>query len=208
MSYEIEYSKHAFFVPDPTFEKSFFTYVKTSSNNVDPRTPNPRLFKAGQEYEIIGEACRVGAMVESGCWKPRNRWSSPEAYIKSWRLKLKEARPFEEFAREHPIAEIEIAVVKEAFQTYLDTPLTNADWTNAPLGDDKRKLITRNLSFNKERIQELTGQVIKEDRPFFNERLLLFKINLRTYQDVVKAVELTALIKDVSLLYWQALRNC
>ncbi|MBE3144545.1 MAG: hypothetical protein IMZ61_11570 [Planctomycetes bacterium] len=192
MSYEIEYSKHAFFIPAPTFEKAFFTYVKTASNNVDPRTPNPRLFKAGYAYEVIGEACRVGASVESGCWKPRNRWSSPEAYIKSWRLKLKEARPFEEFVREHPCAEIEIAVVKDAFQTYLDTPPANVN----PAG------------WTKERIQELIGQAVKEDRPFFNEKLLLFKINLRTYQDVKNAAELTALIKDVGLLYWQALRDC
>jgi hypothetical protein len=31
MSYEIEYSKHAFFIPDPTFEKSFFTYGKENT---------------------------------------------------------------------------------------------------------------------------------------------------------------------------------
>jgi hypothetical protein len=192
MSHEIEFSRHAYFIPDPTFEKAFFTYVTTSSNNVNPRTPKPLLFKAGYAYEIIGEACRVGASVESGCWKPRNRKSSPEAYIKSWRKKLKEARPFEEFVHEHPCAEIEIAVTKEAFQTYLNTPPANVN----PAG------------WTKERIQELTEQAFKEDRSFFNEKLLLFKFNLRTYQDVQKAAELTALTKDVGLLYWQALRNC
>ena len=60
MSYEIEYSKHAFKGKDQYDNDAFFTYVKTSSNNVDPRTPNPRFFKAGQAYEIIGEACKVG----------------------------------------------------------------------------------------------------------------------------------------------------
>jgi hypothetical protein len=192
MSYEIEYSKHCFKGTDHFDGEAFFTYVKTASNNVDPRTPTPRFFRAGREYEIIGEACRVGADVESGCWKPRNRWSSPEAYIKSWRLKLKGARPFEEFVHENPLAEIEIAVVRDAFQTYLDTPPANpnpAGWT-------------------KERIQELLKETTKEDKPFFNERLLLLKINLRTFSDVEKAVELTGLIKDVGLLYWRALRNC
>jgi hypothetical protein len=193
MSYEIEYSKHAFKGTDHLGNEAFFTYAKTASNNVSPRTPIPRLIKAGWAYEIIGEACRIGAVVESGCWKPRNRWSTPEAYIRSWRQKLKEARPFEEFTRENPLAEIEIAVRRDAFQTYLDTPPANpnpAGWT-------------------KIRIQELLKHgVVKEDRPFFNEKLLLLKINLRTFSDVEKAVELSQLIRDVGLLYWQALRNC
>jgi len=192
MSYEIEYSKHAFYVPDPTFEKSFFTYVKTSSNNVDPRTPNPILFKSGHAYEIIGEACRVGASVESGCWKPRNRWTSPEAYIKSWRQKLKEARPFEEFVHDNPSAQIEVAVKKDAFQTYLDTPPANPN----PDG------------YRKDRIKDLITGIQTYEEHFFNDTLTKFMFSLRTYKDVEKAVELTGLLKEEGLLFWQAMRNC
>ena len=195
MSYEIEYSKHAFFVP-PSIEKVFLTYVKTCSNNVDPRTPHPRLFKAGHAYEVIGEACRVGASVESGCWKPRNRWITPEVYIRSWRRKLTEARPFEEFVRENPCAQIDVAVRKDVFQTYKDTPPANPN----PAG------------YRKNRINDLIIDVARhgliENEHFFDQTLIVFKFSLRNYQDVVKAVELTGLLKEEELLFWQALRNC
>ena len=85
MSYEIEYSKHAYYVTDQWNDRNYLAFVKLCCNNVSPRIPRPNYFRHGRGWEVIGEACRVGASVESGCWKPKNQWIKPEEYIGQWR---------------------------------------------------------------------------------------------------------------------------
>lgn len=190
MSYEIEYSKHAFKSKNKYGDDAFFCYVMVCSNNVDPRTPRPMFFANGQTWNIIQQACRFGADCESGGYKPKNRWVSPESYIKNWRGVLKEAMSLE-FLTNGRFVEMTIAVKKEVFQATM----------SAEAPKDKK--------YSFERLQKtLTDPRVKsEDRRWFDENLVQLSIHIKTYADVELYQELFYDMKELNLLYFTDLRG-
>ena len=189
MSYAIEYSKRAFYAVDQYGEKVFFTFVEVCSNNVSPRIPKPMYFHHGREYEIIGQACKVGASVESGCWKPKGRWCSPENYVKKWRQVIKESKPFDDFSEKYPLARLRIAVINEALDAYMERRPNVADKNN-PKG------------YRYDRILKLIIDTESKETRFYDQLLNEFVIPIIKYQDVEKAIELRNLLIEEKLLYW------
>ena len=166
MSYEIEYSKHAYYVTDQWNDRNYLAFVKLCCNNVSPRIPRPNYFRHGRGWEVIGEACRVGASVESGCWKPKNQWIKPEEYIGQWRTTLQRARPLSEFTAKYPCARFRIAVIKKKLEPYLETkPEKDNDInyyeTCNPIAFEKYfKLLKENKKSN-DRIMQDIGKAVK-----------------------------------------------
>jgi hypothetical protein len=190
MGYEIEYKKVAFKVLDKYGDEVYFTYITQASNNVSPRIPRPAFFEAGRAWEIIQQACKVGADVESGMYKPKNRWSTPESYIRAWRKTLKEALPLEDLVRENPYARLEIAVLKERFQTYLNT---------APAIKDKE--------YYHKRITNLIMGLACRDKKFFDDDIRVFEIPIKSFSDVEKYKDLLYCICNEGLLYYRSLEG-
>lgn len=190
MGYEIEYKKVAFKALDKHGDEAYFTYITQASNNVSPQIPRPAFFEAGRAWQIIQQACKVGADVESGMHKPNNRWSTPESYIRAWRKILKEARPLEDLVRGNPYARLEIAVLKDRFQTYLNT---------APANKDKE--------YYHKRITALIAGLACVDKKFFDEDIRVFEISIKSFSDVEKYKELLDCICNEGLLYYQSLKG-
>ena len=190
MSYEIEYSKHALKAKNKYNDDVFFTYVKICSNNVSPRHPGPMFFAHGQAWNIIQQACKFGADCESGSYKPKNRWVSPESYIKNWRKVLKEATPLGEFARDHFI-KLTVAVKKGDFQeTMLSEP-------------------PKDKKFYFDRISKALEdpRVVWEERQWFEENLLQYSIHIEYYEDVELARDLFNDLKEIGHLYMSDLKG-
>lgn len=192
MSYEIEYSKHAFQAIDRYNDKVYLAFVETCSNNVSPRTPKPRYFQHGRKYEIIGKACEVGASVESGCWKPNNRWIKPELYIRQWRQVIEEALPFDEFLREHPCARFTMTAIKEKLEQYLAKRFVDTIEHNPH-------------EYRYDRIKEMIKDIVSRETTFFDHVLTEFTVAIKNYSDVEKAMELNGLLNEEKLLYWLTL---
>jgi hypothetical protein len=187
MSYEIEYSKKAYKATDKYGNEVYVTYVTTCSNNVDPRTPRPFFFGAGQRWEIIKRACEFAGDCESGCWQPGNRRVSAESYIRRWRLVLKDAPPLEELLKPCGCA-FRFTMKNEATRNYL-----NKD--KAPTNPNPDR-------YRWDRIQGLLEGLTFDYFKMCNETYLYVEIPVRTYADVERAIELNSHLREVSLLAW------
>jgi len=186
MSYEIEYEKKAYRALDKHGEEVFFTYVTTCSNNVDPRTPRPRFFKAGRRYEIIQRACEFAGDCESGCWKPKNRWVSPESYIRRWRKVLKEAVSLEVL---HGRMTLRLTMKQAELKDYLE------HGGDEPINPNPDK-------YRWNQITELLKELPRTDTKMYNESYTFVEIRVKTYADVERAVELESHLKEIGLLAW------
>ncbi len=184
MSYEIEYAKHAYKTKDKYNNDVFFSYIEIASNNVHPRIPRPVFFAEGESWKIIQRACQIGMDCESGCFKPRGRWVSPESYIRRWREVLKEAPSFEWFIQRNPHTKFEIAVKKEKFLAYL---------TNSPTDDEYSPA---------NQIRGIIKDIIPRERRFYDEDVLIYEVPIKTFDDVHKATSLKTYLTKDKQLYW------
>ena len=187
MSYSIEYQKKAYyFDADPSSglsEKNFFAYHLCADNNVEPRTPSPRLVEFGWNYSVIQEVCKLAGYCEGGTLKPKNRWTSPEAYIKAWRKVLAEAKPFCMFLSEFPQATLKLAVEPSKLDAFL--------FKNDPKEAYKRELIQKAIAEEKASTIQFCGNKIIEFRFLINS-----KESIEAYQSLRWA------LKDLDLIYY------
>lgn len=181
MSYEIEYSKKAYRSTDKYGNEAFVTYVTTCSNNVDPRTPRPMFFWAGQRWEIIKRACDFAGDCESGVWKPKNRWVSPESYIRNWRKVLRNALSLEVL---HGRLRFKLTMKHEAFRAYLKS--------EPNLG----------MEYQWGRVKELIVGLTMEDFRRYDQDYTSVEIPVKSYADVERAVELNEHLKKIGVLGW------
>jgi len=183
MSYEIEYSKHAFKAKDRYGNDVFFTYVMTCSNNVDPRTPRPFFVGIGQGWEIIRKVCVLAGECESGCIRPKNRGCSPESYIRRWREILRDAPSLETTN-----LRLKLTMKHEELEHYLDKDNVPTD------PDDKRRWDT---------IRDLLEPFPFSDvTTWYKEKHRSVEIPVTSYLDIERAIELQRNLREVSLLCW------
>jgi hypothetical protein len=186
MSYEIEYLKKAYKSKNKYGDDVYFTYVMTCSNNVFPRTPHPAFVAHGRGWEVIQKICGIAADCESGCWKPLNRWVSPESYIRRWRKVLKEAPPLENFAPGQ--LSLKLTMKQQELKTMLEFP-------EIP-GEPNKHYIKR----GKELLKEINLPLV--EAKWFDETHTTLKVPIETYADVERVMELQNCLKNLNLLCW------
>ena len=186
MSYEIEYQKKAYKAQNSYGDEVYFTFIMTSSNNIDPRTPRPMFFANGQGYEIIQQACKFAARCESGILKPNNRDCSPESYIRRWRQVLKDATPLEQFASNNPFFGLKLTMNKDVLRTYLEIEPAQSCPTRCRW----------------DRVKELLQGLSLEESRWFDEEHTSVFIRVKNYSDVERATALFHLLKEAKATRW------
>jgi hypothetical protein len=138
----------------------------------------------GQRWEVISKICReIAPLCESGCWKPRNRWTTPEAYLRGWRKVLAEAETFEQFLAGRYVS-LELEMPKAKLAVYQATE---------PAGN----------KYHWGRINELLTGLEREERRWFDEEHVRVCKQVTTHEDVVRMVELQNLLSEEKLLCWR-----
>jgi hypothetical protein len=187
MSYEIEYTKRALKSKNKYGNDAYICWSTVASNNVSPRTPSPMLLATGQEWEVISKICQeIAPSCESGCWKPRNRWTTPEAYLKSWRKVLKDAVSLEDFLQSSRLM-LRLEMPKEKLKQYLATEPTN------PNPDGWRW----------KEIGKLLEGLPLEERKWFDEEHLQTYLYVKSYTDIERMMNLYHFLSDEKLLCWR-----
>lgn len=107
MSYTIEYGRKVFKIPEGTLipagfgkvehtlsQDNYFIFIRSGSNNIDPRPQNWHLSAFGWNYQVIGTICERAGWTESGSLKFPSGDTSPEAYLKLYRKEIRTAPLF------------------------------------------------------------------------------------------------------------------
>lgn len=107
MSYTIEYGRKVFKIPEGTLipagfgkvehtlsQDNYFIFIRSGSNNIDPRPQNWHLSAFGWNYQVIGTICERAGWTESGSLKFQSGDTSPEAYLKLYRKEIRTAPLF------------------------------------------------------------------------------------------------------------------
>lgn len=101
MSYTIEYSRKAFYLPKGTaipegygksahelWEDEIFLFVKAGCNNVYPRPKTWGLVCFGWNFSVVAEVCKMAGYTEGGSIKLNGKDTTPENYLSLYRKTL------------------------------------------------------------------------------------------------------------------------
>lgn len=186
MSYSIEYEKKAFVFDSISGEKNYLIYNTMADNNVSPRVPSPNFISYGWNYQAIKEICKLAGYCEGGMLKPKNRDCSPESYVKVWRKKIAEAKPFSEFRKEFPTAQFRVAVEKEQMKEFIDKKENEKSY--------EYEIINKFVSAGNAYMIQFIGNYLVE-----------FQIRLENEKSFTKYFELEWVLKQKNLLYYHSM---
>jgi len=190
MSYEIEYTRKAIKAKNQHGDDVFLCWSTVASNNVYPRRPSPMFMANGQRWEVISKICReIAPSCESGCWKPRNRRTTPEAYLRGWRKVLAEAETFEQFLAGRYVS-LELEMPKAKLIAYRVTEPTATE-KHSP------------KKYRWDRINEILSDFKLEECKWFDEEHVKVCKQVTSYGDVELMIELQNLLSEEKLLCWR-----
>lgn len=123
MSYGIEYSGEVYKVPrgiEDSGEDSYLLIITEGDNNVyeysGKRARSTYIVEYGWNYNIIGTVCKRAGVCEGGGLQPGGKWMKPEAYLKKYRNKIKDAPLIDVFFKQGKRARFQLTELTEDWQ--------------------------------------------------------------------------------------------